>query len=90
MMAFTLAPQRCAADAESRGGILERRCHREHAPDVLLLDLRERRLLKQGSVARSTGLKKDLRQILLEYRLTTAQHDRTFDSIAQFADVARP
>src|ERR1019366_2524920 len=63
MIPSALAPQRCDADAQRCGGIFERWRQHEHAPDVLLFDLLERRLLGQVSVPRSARLEKDVRQI---------------------------
>ena len=65
MIASALAPQGCDADAERCGGIFERWRQHQYAPDVLLLDLLERRLLGQVSAAGSARLKEDVRQIFL-------------------------
>src|ERR1700678_4520148 len=90
MIPFALAPQRCDAYAEGRRGILKSRRQREHAPDVLLLDLLERQFLRQVSVPRSARMKKDVRQILPAQCGAAAQHDCALDGVAQFADVTRP
>ena len=90
MVAFSLVPQRRDADAEGRRCIFESGRQRENTPDVLLLDLLERRSFGQVSVRWSARLKKDVGQIFPAQHPAAAQHDCAFDGIAQFADVARP
>jgi hypothetical protein len=58
VISFALTPQGCDADAEGRGGIFQRWRRREHAPDVLLLDLPSSvTLLRQASVERGARMK---------------------------------